>query len=419
MELDSILDENIMLIERTIKNTLLNASLTFPIVLVTGPRQVGKTTLLETCAEKNRNYVTLDDHEQRLLAQNDPALFLQHHTPPLIIDEIQYAPELFQAIKISVDQKKTNGLYWLTGSQKFQLMQHITESLAGRVAIIELQGFAQSEINHQANNLLPFLPTEEWLNNAKTNKPEPLLVGQLFNLIWRGSYPRIINEPEISTNLFYNSYLQTYIQRDVRAITHVSDEKAFRDFIRAVAARTSQLLNYAKLSRDVGIDQKTVKSWLSILETSGLIYLLQPYHNNLSKRLLKTPKMYFLDTGLCRYLTQWSTPETLESGALSGAILETFVISELLKSYWYNGLTPFFYFYRDKDQKEVDFLIEQNNKLHPIEIKKSATPGLSAIKNFSVLKKLDKDIGTGAVLCLKETDVPISSEVYIIPIAYL
>ena len=407
------------LIERTIKKTLLNASQTFPVILVTGPRQVGKTTLLEICAEDERNYVTLDDYEQRSLAQTDPALFLQHHKTPLIIDEIQYAPELFHTIKISVDQKKTNGLYWLTGSQKFQLMRNITESLAGRVAIIDLQGFARAEINHQSSNLLPFLPTEEWLENARKYKHESLLVEQLYRMIWRGSYPRIINEPEISTDLFYNSYLQTYIQRDVRAITQVADEKTFRDFIRAVAARTSQLLNYASLSRDIGIDQKTVKSWLSILETSGLIYFLQPYHNKLSKRLLKTPKMYFLDTGLCRYLTQWSSPETLEAGALSGAILETYVISELLKSYWYNGLTPFFYFYRDKDQKEVDLLIEQNNQLYPIEIKKTATPGLSAIKNFSVLKNLDKAIGSGAVLCLKETDIPISSDIYAIPVGYL
>ena len=408
-----------ILIERTIKKTLLNASQTFPIVLVTGPRQVGKTTLLESCAEDERNYVTLDDYEQRSLAQTDPALFLQHHKTPLIIDEIQYAPELFHAIKISVDQKKTNGLYWLTGSQKFQLMQNITESLAGRVAIIDLQGFARAEIIHQAEKLLPFLPTDDWIEHAKNNKPGTLHLDQLYYSIWRGSYPRIINEPEISTDLFYNSYLQTYIQRDVRAMTQVADEKSFRDFIQAVAARTSQLLNYASLSKDIGIDQKTVKSWLSILETSGLIYLLQPYRNNLSKRLLKTPKLYFLDTGLCRYLTKWSTSEALEAGALSGAILETYVISELLKSYWYNGLTPFFYYYRDKDQKEVDLLIEQNNQLYPIEIKKSATLGLSAIKNFSVLKKLNKTIGAGAVLCLKETDLPLSSEVTIIPIAYL
>ena len=204
------------LFDRTIKKTLINASLTFPIVLVTGPRQVGKTTLLESCADDKRNYVTLDDHEQRLLAQNDPALFLQHHQTPLIIDEIQYAPELFNEIKITVDKSRENGLYWLTGSQKFQLMQGITESLAGRVAIIELQGFAQAEIERRASSLIPFLPTNQWIEQGRKRKPADLLINQLFEKIWRGSYPRIINEKEISTDLFYNSYLQTYIQRDVR-----------------------------------------------------------------------------------------------------------------------------------------------------------------------------------------------------------
>ncbi len=407
------------LFERSIKKTLINASQTFPVVLVTGPRQVGKTTLLETYAEDKRNYVSLDDHEQRTLAQNDPALFLQYHQTPLIIDEIQYAPELFNEIKISVDKKRDNGLYWLTGSQKFQLMQGITESLAGRVAIIELQGFARAEIEHRAADLIPFLPSKQWIEYARKRKPDVLLMDQLFEDIWRGSYPRVINEKKISTDLFYNSYLQTYIQRDVRDLTRVTDEKAFRDFIRAAAARTSQLLNYANLAKDVGIDQKTAKAWLSVLETSGLIYLLQPYHNNTTKRLIKTPKMYFLDTGLCRYLTQWSSPETLEAGALSGAILETYIISECLKSYWYNGLNPYFYFYRDKDQKEIDLLIEQNNQLYPVEIKKSISPGLSAIKNFAVLEKLGKVIGTGAVICLREFDIPLSEKVNIIPVSYL
>ncbi|MBT4837369.1 MAG: ATP-binding protein [Methylococcales bacterium] len=405
--------------KRTLNNSLLNASQTFPVVLVTGPRQVGKTTLLENCAESGRNYVSLDDYEQRQLAQNDPALFLQYHKTPLIIDEVQYAPELFNAIKIMVDKKKCNGLFWLTGSQKFQLMQGITESLAGRVAILELQGFARAEIENRATTLTPFLPNEIWLKKAKKRQPKTQDVNQVFEDIWRGSYPRVINEQQISTDLFYNSYLQTYIQRDVRDLTRVTDEKAFRDFIRAVAARTSQLLNYANLAREVGIDQKTAKAWLSVLETSGLIYCLQPYHNNLTKRLIKTPKVYFLDTGLCRYLTQWSSSRTLSSGAFSGAIFETYVISECLKSYWYNGLTPYFYFYRDKDMKEVDLLIEQDNQLHPIEIKKTASPSTASIKNFTVLKKLGKEISSGAVICLKETDVPLSSEVHAIPIGYL
>ena len=407
------------LFERTITSTIKNTSKTFPVILITGPRQVGKTTVLEMCAEEDRNYVSLDDFEQRNLAQNDPALFLQYNKTPLIIDEIQYAPQLFHYIKIAVDREKINGLFWLTGSQKFQLMQGVTESLAGRVAIIELQGFSIAEIQHRAHSLLPFLPTKKWLNKTKERKPKELLIQELYQRIWKGSYPRVIREKNISIELFYNSYLQTYIQRDVRELTQVADEKKFRDFIRATAARTAQLLNYSNLAKDVGVDQKTAKSWLSILETSGLIYLLQPYHNNLSKRLIKTPKLYFLDTGLCSYLTKWSNSQALEAGALSGAILESYVISEILKSYWYNGQTGYFYFYRDKDLKEVDLLIEQDNILYPIEIKKSFSPGLSSIKNFPALNKLDKNIGDGAVICLRESDIPISPTINIIPVAYL
>ncbi len=373
---------------RTIHTTLINASLSFPVVLVTGPRQVGKTTLLETSSDSDRNYVTLDDFEARTLAQNDPALFFQRYQPPLTIDEIQYAPELFSTIKIMVDRAQTNGLFWLTGSQRFHLMQNITENLAGRVAIIELNGFAKAEIEQRAEDLPPFLPTKEWIEHARSRKSEPILLKKLYQNIWQGSYPRVITHPDISSDLFYNSYLQTYIQRDVREIVKVTNEKVFRDFIGVVAARTAQLLNYADLARDVGIDQKTVKAWLSVLESSGLIYLLTPYHNNMAKRVIKTPKLYFLDTGLCRYLTKWSTPEALEAGAFSGAILESYLISETLKSYWYNGLTPNFFFYRDKDQKEIDLLIEKDGTLYPIEIKKNGHTVTKYSKTFFCIKKI-------------------------------
>ncbi|SEA40898.1 protein of unknown function [Thiothrix caldifontis] len=220
-------------------------------------------------------------------------------------------------------------------------------------------------------------------------------------------------------DLFYNAYLQTYLQRDVRDLTRVGDERAFLLFLRAAAARTGQLLNYADLARDVDIDQKTAKAWLSILETSGIVYLLQPYHNNVTKRLLKTPKLYFLDTGLCAYLTQWSSPETLEAGAMSGAILENWLLVEILKSWWHNGQTPAVYFYRDKEQREIDLLIERDNTLYPVEFKKTASPNLSAAKHFTVLEKLDRQAGHGAVICLRETDVPLSREVDAIPAGYL
>jgi predicted AAA+ superfamily ATPase len=408
-----------MYIPRTLAQTIHNASASFPVLLLTGPRQVGKTTLLEVCAETGRSYVSLDDMAQRTLAQNDPALFLQRHQTPLIIDEIQYAPELFSVIKIVVDRARQPGLFWLIGSQKFHLMQGITESLAGRVAVLDLLGLGQAELRGQAESARPFLPGPAWLDHARIHADPAKPVLAVYADIWRGAYPALVLDKNMPRDLFYSSYIQTYIQRDVRDLTRVGDEKSFYTFLRAAAARTGQLLNYADLARDVDVDQKTIKAWLSILETSGIIYQLQPYHNNVTKRLIKTPKLYFLDAGLCAYLTQWSTPEALEAGAMSGAILETWIFSEILKSYWHNGLTANFHFYRDKDQKEIDLLIEQNNTLYPVEFKKTTNPSPAASRHFSVLSRLDKSVGHGAVICLGETDMPLSQTVAAIPVGYL
>ncbi len=399
--------------------TLQTVSREFPVLLLTGPRQVGKTTLLEACREEGRGYVTLDDLEQRELAQRDPALFLQTHAPPLIIDEVQYAPQLFNVMKLTVDKMKQSGLFWLTGSQKFHLMEGITETLAGRVAILDMLGLSQAEMRDQAENVQSFLPTLAWLEHVRSKTVSPSDLRTVYQAVWRGSFPKMALGEVTSRDVFFNSYIQTYLQRDVRSLARVGDEMAFQRFLRAIAARTAQLINYADLARDTEVDQKTVKSWLSILETSGLIYLLQPYHSNVTKRLVKTPKLYFLDTGLCAYLTQWSTPEALEAGAMSGAILETYMLTEILKSYWHTGQHAHFYFYRDRDQKEVDLLIEQDNLLYPIEFKKSASPSLHATKHFPFLEKLDRPVGPGAVICLKETDVPLSREVTAIPVGYL
>ncbi|MEB4589859.1 ATP-binding protein [Candidatus Thiothrix sp. Deng01] len=407
-----------MYTQRTLQKTVRQASSVFPVLLLTGARQVGKTTLLESCAETERRYVTLDDPEQAALARSDPALFFQRHPPPVTVDEIQYAPELFRAIKLLADKAKQPGMFWLTGSQKFHLMQGITESLAGRVAVLDLLGLSQAETDGRADTAKPFLPTSEWLQQARQQAAKlPLL--EVYRRIWRGSYPKAALDDNMPRDLFYNAYIQTYLQRDVRDLTRVGDERAFLQFLRAAAARTGQLLNYADLARDVDIDQKTAKAWLSILETSGIIYLLQPYHSNVSKRLLKTPKLYFLDTGLCAYLTQWSSPETLEAGAMSDAILETWLLVEILKNWWHNGQTPAVYFYRDKEQREIDLLIERDNTLYPVEFKKTASPTLSAAKHFAVLEKLGLPAGHGAVICLRETDVPLSREVDAVPAGYL
>ena len=407
-----------MIKERTLAKTLQKTSESYPVILVTGPRQVGKTTLLEYCNIRGMKYVTLDDFTQAEIAQTDPMLFLQMHQPPVIIDEVQYAPDLFRAIKIYVDKEKKPGMFWLTGSQKFHLMEGITETLAGRVAILDMLGLSQSEIDGRLD-IAPFLPTKDWINNAKKHRPKMKTVSDIYVNIWKGSYPKMVLDKNISRDIFYKSYIQTYIQRDVRDITKVDNLIAFQKFLRAVAARTGQLVNYADLARDVDIDQKTAKSWLAILEASALVYLLYPYHNNVTTRLIKTPKLYFLDTGLCAYLTQWSSPESLEAGAMSGAILETYIFTEILKRYWHNGKEAYFYFYRDKDQKEIDLIIEQDGALYPVEFKKTASPNMQAAKNFSVLDALGKNVGDGGVICLCETDILLSRSVSAIPVWYL
>ncbi len=409
---------------RTLSKTIHAISDSFPVLMVTGPRQVGKTTLLEICAKEGTPmpmaYVTLDDMDARALARRDPALFLQTWQPPLIIDEIQYSPELFSAIKIMVDRDKRNGLFWLTGSQKFQLMRGITESLAGRVAIVDLLGLSQAELDGRAALSQPFVPTGPWIAAARAasaHAPKPLMA--VFRQIWLGSFPRLVEQGPKSRDLFYRSYIQTYIQRDVQDVLKVSDQLAFNRFLAAVAARTGQLLNFASLARDVDIDNKTAKAWLSVLETSGLVFLLQPYHTNLTKRMVKTPKLYFLDTGLAAYLTKWPDAASLEVGSMSGAILETWVVSEIVKSYWHNGLEANLFFCRDTDQLEVDLLIESGDTLYPVEIKKTASPSQNARHQFAVLDKLGKTIGPGAVLCMVERDIPLSQSVTAVPVGYL
>ncbi len=406
------------MLDRTLAQTIFQVSQNFPVLMVTGPRQVGKTTLLAMCSEGARAYVTLDDMDMRQLAQQDPALFLQTWPAPVTIDEVQYAPQLFSAIKMAVDKDPRNGQFWLTGSQKFQLMQGLTESLAGRVAIVDLLGLSQAEQQGRARQSRPFLPTTDWIAQAR-NTAQPQSLQSLYAQIWLGAYPRLQTQGAQSRDVFYRSYVQTYVQRDVRELLKVSDPLSFHRFLGVVAARTGQLLNYANLANEVDIDTKTAKAWLSVLEASGLVYLLQPYHRNLAKRMLKSPKLYFLDTGLAAYLTKWSSPEALEAGSMSGAILETWAVAEILKSYWHNGKEAPLYFYRDTEQKEIDLLIETDDVIYPVEIKKTATPSTQASKVFGAAEHLGKKVGSGVVLCLVPRDVPLSPSVTAIPMAYL
>lgn len=407
------------MIKRVLQEKIQQTSKTFPILLLTGPRQVGKTTLLQMSAEETRGYVSLDNLEDRILAQEDPALFLQSNPSPLIIDEVQYAPKLFSYLKIEVDKCQKPGMYWMTGSQKFHLMQGISESLAGRIAILDMLGLSQSEIEARKQNIPPFLPDQDWLQRRTQDHPAPPSLKAVYKQIWKGSFPKLHQTPELDRNLFYRSYLQTYIQRDVRDIQNITNSIAFNAFMSSIAARTGQILNYADIAKDSGIDNKTVKSWLSILEASGLIYLLQPYFNNRVKRIRKNPKLYFLDTGLCAYLTKWPDAQSLEAGSMSGAILETYLFTEILKSYWNNAQEDHFYYYRDFEKREIDLVIESGDTLYPIEFKKTATPSLNASKSFSLLKNSGKEVGAGTVLCFTEKLVSLSKEVTAVPVSYL
>ena len=405
-----------MYIPRTLESFIGKASRQFPVLLLTGARQVGKTTFLKHLIPKNMTYVTLDDPLILRLAKEDPALFFQRFLPPMLIDEIQYAPGLLPYIKMKVDTKRLPGLFWLTGSQPFALMKGVSESLAGRVAVVSMTGFSRREKMGQSKESRPFLPIQKDIRkNLDTGGKLPLK--ELYSIIWRGSFPAIALDKKMDRNLFYGSYVQTYLQRDIHELARVGDEMTFLRFLRAAAARTGQLLNITELSRDADIAVNTAKSWLSILQASGIACLLEPYHTNVTKRLIKTPKLYILDTGLCAYLTEWSSPAILEAGAMSGAILETWIFTELLKSYWHNGRLAPFYFYRDKDMKEIDLLIIQNGTIYPLEIKKTASPGNGDVRHFKALEKLKLPIGPGGVICLAEQSLPLTQSTWSIPVA--
>jgi predicted AAA+ superfamily ATPase len=415
MHLNCILNENgyAMYLPRTLEQPILNAAKRFPVLLITGARQVGKTTLLRHLGGKERAYVTLDDPLVLNLARQDPALFMQRFPPPILIDEIQYAPGLLPYIKMAVDNDRKPGQFWLTGSQQFQIMKNVSESLAGRVGIMQLFGLSRRECLDQGKNRKPFLPSVELFQNYKGND---FTLQELYMVIWRGSFPALALDTGMDRAVFLSSYVQTYLQRDVRDLAQVGDEMAFLRFLRAAAARTGKLLNMAEMARDADVAPNTAKKWLSILQASGLVYLLEPYFSNVTKRMVKSPKLYFLDTGLAAYLTEWSSPETLEAGAMSGAILETWILGELLKSWQHNGLRAPFYYYRDTDQKEIDLLIMQDGMLYPLEFKKTASPDRNAARHFSVLERLGMPIGVAAVICLAKQLLPLSEMVWSVPV---
>jgi predicted AAA+ superfamily ATPase len=405
--------------ERTMRKVVEKTSRGFPVILLTGLRQVGKTTLLANMAEPGRKYITLDDLDARDLAKKDPRTFIRQYEPPCIIDEVQYAPELFTFIKIWVDEhrlkgEQIGGAFWLTGSQQYHLMKGVQESLAGRVAILDMLGLSYKELTGHAFDSVPFIPSME---PAKYQEhPADHSLPDIYTLIWQGSFPEPISNTDIDRDTFYKAYLRSYIERDVKNFQGLQNDLAFYNFIRATAARTGCLLNYANLCQDVGIDMKTAKIWLSTLERSGIIKLLEPYSPNITQRIIKTPKLYFLDTGLASFLAGWDSPISLMNGAQNGAMLETWVFGEILKSYWHNGKEAPLYFYRDTHQKEIDFVIEQNMTLYPMDVKKTAMPSRTDVRNFKALEALGKPIGTGAVLCFYPTVLPMGENLVSVPV---
>jgi len=412
-----------MYIKRAAEEVVKSVSKQFKVLLVTGPRQAGKTTLLKKMAEKERKYVTLDDPDIRFLAKNDPSLFMQRFLPPILIDEIQYAPEILPYIKMSVDNSDKKGQYWLTGSQMFQTMKNVSESLAGRVGIIELLGLSNSEINGIKSE--PFIPESEYLMK-RINQVKKMGLTDTFDRIFKGSMPAMYSE-EYNWENYYRSYLNTYLQRDIKDLSQVGDELAFYNFMTVIAARTAKPLIYDEIAKEVGISAPTAKKWVSILISSSIIALVQPYYNNALKRVTKMPLIHFLDTGLCAFLLKWGNAEILERGAMSGAFFESYVFSEIYKSYINAGKIPPLFYYRDKDQKKIDLLIYQNGKVYPIESKKAASPGIDSIKNFKILDVLNEpekfgelsylktDIGSGAVICMANDLIPLDKNNWYIP----
>lgn len=401
-------------IKRNLEKVVAQVTKEYPVVLVTGPRQVGKTTMLQKLMEgTDRGYVTLDDLNDRSLAKNDPELFLQLHKPPVLIDEVQYAPELFTYIKKYVDKNHEPGAFWLTGSQVFKLMRGVQESLAGRVAVLSLTSLSQAEIS--GGEMKPFTIELEKLSERENERDKTDARG-IFERIYRGSMPAIVSGANSNSQIFYSSYLSTYIERDIRDLSDAIDSLKFLKFMTAAAARCGQMVNVADIAQDADINQTQAKNWLGILETQGIIFYLHPYSNNLLKRLVKTPKLYFYDTGLVCYLTKWSSADTLESGAMNGAILENYVVAEIAKTYWNCGMDPYMYYYRDKDAKEIDIVLEHDGVLNPIEIKKTSNPGTELTKVFELLDKSSTPRSKGAIICMKPGLGAIDRDNYIVPI---
>ena len=401
-------------IERTLERKFLKMSSFFKAVLITGARQVGKTTILKHLAEgQKRTYVSMDNTMARTLAKSDPVLFFQTYKPPIIIDEIQKAPELFEQIKIMCDESEERGLFWLTGSQQYNMMKNVRETLAGRIGILELYSLSKNEVDGiRFPNEMDFSLACLQQRQACTGKND---VVDVFDHIWRGGMPDAIYADAEQRQEYYNSYIETYLMRDVSEEGGITDSVRFRKFLNACAALVAEQVNYKTLAEAAEISQPTAKEWLRLLQGPGIIYLLQPFANNELKRLSKTPKLYFCDTGLCAYLSMWLTRDTLMNGAASGHYFENYVIIELVKNFSYSSVKANLTYYRDSNAKEIDVMVEENGLIHPLEIKKSANPDRREIKKYEIIDKTNLERGSGGIICMCEEVIPIDGKNCFIP----
>ncbi len=405
-------------IKRQMEKTIHELSEQFPVVMVCGQRQTGKSTMLRHIASDDRKYITFDDMAARNLAKKDPKLFFETYGTKLIIDEFQRVPEILLEIKRIIDEKTysgedANGLFWLSGSQKFAMMKNLSETLVGRVAVLTLLPLSANEINGVEDDC--FSPH---LDSLRKKIRSNVTQKEVYEMIFRGGLPKIVATSNINRNIYYSSYMNAYIERDISMLEQVGKLEEFRNFVIYLAANTAQELKYDSAAKAVGVSAPTIKEWVSILERSGIIYILRPFNNGAAKRISRIPKCYFLDTGLASYLTSWPTAETLMNGASSGAFFETFVVSEILKGYYNKGEEPNLYYYRDKDQKEIDLLIVEGDEIYPIEIKKNKYPS-EPDKNFSVLKHFNLKVMPGIVICLADELTPYNRNCWLCPVTLI
>ena len=407
-------------IERNISPILKDRVQKSKCTLVVGARQVGKSTLIKhEFSEYNRT--NFDDRLTRIQAKEEPKLFFLNNPCPLVIDEVQKEGAILEEIKQIVDESDERGQFILSGSQKLELMKGISESLAGRVSIFELSGLSMREIKKIKFNK-HFVPTEDYLKERETELKK---YDNVWEIIHKGSYPELY-DIDRDWQEFYSSYVSTYLERDINELI-ATDSITFTKFLTAVAARTGELLNYANIASDIGISEMTVKKWISILERTGRVYLLQPYSASALNRAIKTPKIYFRDTGLACYLTRWLTADALKNSAVAGNMFETFVISEILKTYSNEGKDYRFniYYYRGKDKRktgenEIDLIIEENGVFYPVEIKMSGNPKAIMGATNQVLDKIpDKKRGMGIILCLIDKKTYLRENLIALPIEYI